>query len=166
MFGNFGGIQIGPSDILVEQVWQKGTIVPDYDSSAFRKDCCGAWIQRDQYGNRQSKLGWELDHIAPASLGGSNSLSNLRPLQWENNASRQNGPLSCPVSAYGNVNVSRWHRSDNKQSVCLTWSKTLEPPLVEASGVFLFAVLGGLWGWWRRRSRQPHTPPFCSLTDK
>jgi len=106
MFSTFGGVNIGPSDLLVEQVWQKGEIVPNYDKHAYRKDCCGAWMIRDHYGNRQSKYGWEIDHISPASLGGSNDLFNLRPLQWENNASRQNGPLHCPVRAYGNVNVS------------------------------------------------------------
>lgn len=108
MFGNFGLLRGNYSDWLIEQVWQKGTPVANYDPAMYRLDSCGAWMQRTEYGNRQHKLGWEIDHISPSSLGGSNDLFNLRPLQWENNASRQNGPLTCPVRANGNVNVGSW----------------------------------------------------------
>ena len=53
------------------------------------------------YGNRQSEYGWEIDHIKPESKGGEDIVSNARPLQWENNASRQNGRLTCVVAADG-----------------------------------------------------------------
>jgi len=74
---------------MVEAVWRKGQVVPGYDPSAVRKDRCGAWIQRDHYGRTESRYGWEVDHIVPASRNGSDDLSNLQPLQWENN--RQKG---------------------------------------------------------------------------
>jgi HNH endonuclease len=33
-------------------------------------------------------LGWEIDHVAPVVLGGTDDPSNLRPLQWQNNRSK------------------------------------------------------------------------------
>jgi len=86
------------SDDTIQKVWEKGTVVSGYDKNVWRKDQCGAWIKRDRYGDRDSKYGWEIDHIKPSSDGGGDELSNLRPLQWENNASKQEGRLTCPVT--------------------------------------------------------------------
>lgn len=93
------------TDQQIEQVWQKGTIVTGNDPNIYRKDQCGAWIARGQYGNRESQYGWEIDHISPQSNGGNDQLSNLRPLQWQNNVDKSNGRLSCPVKANGVYNV-------------------------------------------------------------
>jgi len=91
---------------VVEQVWKKATYVSaENEKNGFRKDQCGAWIQRNKYGNRNSTYGCEIDHITPVSRGGTDSVSNLRPLQWENNAATSDGRLSCPVKANGNSNV-------------------------------------------------------------
>lgn len=76
------------SDSTVEAVWNKAKIVPGINQSEWRKDITGAWIQRTKYGDRKSNFGWEIDHIKPVAKYGSDDLANLRPLQWENNASK------------------------------------------------------------------------------
>lgn len=90
---------------IIQKVWEKAAIVPGYDPQVWRQDQCGAWINRDQHGNRQSWCGWEKDHITPVSVGGTNYLSNLRPLHWHNNASRQAGRLTCSITASGAFKV-------------------------------------------------------------
>lgn len=89
------------SEDTVQKVWEKAKIITNNDPNIWRQDQCGAWIRRGHYGNRNSEYGWEIDHITPVSHGGSDSLYNLRPLQWENNVSRQDGRLTCKVTASG-----------------------------------------------------------------
>ncbi len=67
------------------RVWEKGTIVSGYNAKEFRKDIYGYWIKFKEYGNIMSGNGWEIDHIKPASQGGSDDIGNLHPLQWKNN---------------------------------------------------------------------------------
>jgi hypothetical protein len=91
------------TDEQIQNVWNKGHPVSNNDSAIWRQDDCGAWIRRSDYGNRNSKYGWEVDHINPAR---GDNLSNLRPLQWKNNAAKQdNIGLDCPVTASGTDNV-------------------------------------------------------------
>lgn len=87
------------SQEIIIAVWNKGIIVQGVTSSLRRKDICGAWIDYNQYGNRNSDTGWEIDHIKPVSNGGSDSISNLRPLHWQNNARKSDGNLVCAVKA-------------------------------------------------------------------
>lgn len=85
---------------VIAQVWAKAQYVSqEAESKGFRMDSCGAWMHRWQHGNRDSKYGWEIHHVIPKARGGSDQISNLIPLQWENNAATGDGPLSCVVKA-------------------------------------------------------------------
>jgi hypothetical protein len=74
-------------------VWAKGRIVPPslqhtYDPTVWRYDDLGNPIKYDEYGNRSSPYGWEYDHHpVAAALGGTDDISNLRPLHCIANAS-------------------------------------------------------------------------------
>jgi hypothetical protein len=92
------------SNDIIQKVWEKGEVVSDNVPSEWRKDECGAWIGRHQYGNRNSQYGWEIDHISPE---GSDAIGNLRPLQWENNVEKSDGRLKCNVTADGTKNVKK-----------------------------------------------------------
>lgn len=85
----------------VGAVWRKGKPVKGYNPELYRKDRCNAWIERSEYGNTNSQHGWEIDHVKPVSLGGTDSLSNLQPLQWANNRHKGDDfpQWSCAVGA-------------------------------------------------------------------
>ncbi len=96
------------SDQVVNMVWRNANIVEGYDSNIWRKDFAGAWIRRDHYGI-ESKYGWEIDHLLPSSLGGSDILSNLNALHWQNNRKKSNNyPLfQTIITSSGNTNIER-----------------------------------------------------------
>ncbi|MCL2799901.1 MAG: HNH endonuclease [Endomicrobia bacterium] len=87
----------------VNKIWQNYS-----GTSEYKKDKAGAWMNKSLYGKNMAKgEGWEIDHIKPKSKGGSDELSNLRPLQWENNrAKSDNYPKwTAKVSSDGNSNI-------------------------------------------------------------
>lgn len=82
---------------LKKAIWDKGVVDDKYPSERVRKDACGAFMLYDDFGDRNSIFGWEIDHIYPASKLKSRSdisdelidnIRNLRPLNWRNNVSK------------------------------------------------------------------------------
>lgn len=99
------------SDDQIKTIWKKARAVPGYDSSRYRQDITGAWIEYSKYGNTDNELGfgWEIDHRFPEELGGTDDEPNLRPLQWRNNrAKSDNYPeWTSVVSSDGDINVRK-----------------------------------------------------------
>jgi hypothetical protein len=92
-------------EATIQAVWNKARPVLLSNPSARRMDVCGAIIERAKYGNTEpTGTGWEIDHIIPVSRGGTDNLSNLQALQWQNNRRKgDNYPLTpaeyCAVHA-------------------------------------------------------------------
>jgi hypothetical protein len=80
----------------VQAVWEKGRTLNNTDSTEWRKDECGAWIKRNQYGNQASEFGWKIEPIAP---GNPQTPENLRPYQHENTFNTASGQQQCRVTA-------------------------------------------------------------------
>lgn len=103
------------NDQLLSQIWDRAQRVDGYDESKFRKDACGAWIIRDQYGNPDSPFGWEVDHIYPESKLRDKNVPedlidnplNLRPLNCKNNLSKSADypTYQAKITSKDNTNV-------------------------------------------------------------
>ena len=70
---------------LVLAVWEKGNSIPGKDKAVWRKDIVDKKIKYSEHGNTKSIYGWEIDHIKPTALKGTDDLRNLQPLYWRNN---------------------------------------------------------------------------------
>ena len=100
---------------LLDYLWGRAFPVEGYNQDRYRHDACGAWIERDKYGDRTSPYGWEIDHIYPQSLlkerkveqNEIDNRGNLRALNWQNNDSKGTDYPSyhAKVRAEGNKNV-------------------------------------------------------------
>lgn len=105
----------------INYVWQKGLKVDGYDPDIYRQDYSGAWISRNAYGDRDSILGWEIDHVYPVAKGGTDEDINLRPINCRNNISKGDSypEYIASVTSEDNRNITRefivqWERFYSK----------------------------------------------------
>ena len=84
------------SDEIVQRVWEKARGMPDRDPIEWRKDECGAWINRGQYGNTISGFGWKIENTSP---GGPDDLNHLRAFHCDNSFDRGTGQPHRRVTA-------------------------------------------------------------------
>ncbi len=71
----------------VDKVWDKGRPIRGRNPNLYRKDAFGNRMYKPSYG-KGGENGWEIDHIRPKAKGGSDALSNLRPLNTGKNRQR------------------------------------------------------------------------------
>jgi 5-methylcytosine-specific restriction endonuclease McrA len=69
---------------LIQNVWDKAKLIYGKNPNVWRKDKYDNKIRFSSYGT-EGEYGWEIDHKNPKDKGGSDQLSNLQPLQWEEN---------------------------------------------------------------------------------
>jgi len=81
----------------VQAVWGKAELSREH--APLKVDSLGALIWREAYGNTNSKLGWEIDHIIPVTAGGGDELENLQALQWKNHWDKDRAALQGPGPA-------------------------------------------------------------------
>lgn len=103
------------SAIEIQRIWEKGEPDPAYDPDVVRKDICGAWLIREDYGKTDSFFGWQVDHVCPVSLLQSkgvpqseiDQLENLQPMNSANNESKSDNypSFSYAMTSRENSNV-------------------------------------------------------------
>lgn len=71
-----------------EYAWSVAKVIPGENKDKWRKDYAGDWIGYDYYGDTSSQYGWEIDHQKPLVQNGTYDLSNLVPMQWNNNRTK------------------------------------------------------------------------------
>ena len=98
-----------PADI-VQKVWEKGQPLAGEDPNRVRRDRCGAIIHREKFGQSSEALsgGWEIDHIKPLAMGGTDEFPNLQPLQWENNRHKGNAHPSWMCTVEGGKELNKY----------------------------------------------------------
>lgn len=93
---------------IIQRIWEMAEKVEGYNPNIWRKDFAGAWIRRDAYGTTMA-FGWEIDHLRPVSLGGSDELTNLNAIHWRNNRKKADDypNFFTSLSSSGNRNIEK-----------------------------------------------------------
>ena len=97
--------QASYADDVILKVWQKGQIDEYNIPNNFRKDNCGAWIERTEYENGNSPFGWHIDKINQDL--NSDDIANLYPVHSKNNNRNLDGTINCKVTSMGTTNVKK-----------------------------------------------------------
>ena len=75
------------SQNVKDVVWEKATKIEGKDPKLYRKDPYGDELYYYSYG-KDTKKGWNIDHITPKQQGGSDDISNLQALRSHTNKSK------------------------------------------------------------------------------
>lgn len=70
-----------------DEVWNKAKIINGKNPKSYRKDPYDKIIYYYSYG-KDTKMGWNIDHINPKQKGGSDDIINLQALQSHINKSK------------------------------------------------------------------------------
>jgi 5-methylcytosine-specific restriction endonuclease McrA len=70
-----------------EKAWNNAQNVRGKDPDLYRKDPYGNLMYKSSHG-KASGMGWDVDHIKPASRGGSDATRNLQALNTSVNRSK------------------------------------------------------------------------------
>ena len=73
-----------PTKDKIDAVWDKAKKVRGENPDNVRQDPYGNMLRKDQFG-RDTRQGWEIDHIKPESKGGSDAVRNLQAMQTKKN---------------------------------------------------------------------------------
>lgn len=84
----------------VAAVWEKARPALVQDADEYRFDDENRLIRFGDYG-KLTETGWEVDHIMPVALGGSDHMRNLRPLHWEANRKKGDRQPERPMARTG-----------------------------------------------------------------
>jgi len=103
------------SDDEIQKVWDKLQSVKGEDPTMYKKDYAGAWIKRDEYGNTESSLGWEIDHRKPVAKGGTDDMWNLDALQWNNNRTKSDDYPNWNTSKKAGISLTGRHYNIDKE---------------------------------------------------
>ena len=72
-----------------DRVWELAKPIQGKDKNLFRADPYNNQLYKPSYG-KDTKQGWNIDHIVPQSKGGSDNIRNLQALQSNLNKSKGN----------------------------------------------------------------------------
>ena len=80
----------------IQAVWEKGRATLERDATLWREDECGAWMNRNEYGNPEAEFGWR---IVTVVAGMATTVEHLRPFHSANGFDIANGRPHCRVTA-------------------------------------------------------------------
>ncbi|GHU72610.1 hypothetical protein FACS189450_10730 [Spirochaetia bacterium] len=72
-------------DNAIRKFWEH-----EFGSSEIGYDFAGWEIRKGAYGQEGSRFGWNIDHILPKSMGGTDDVNNLQITHMDTNAERGN----------------------------------------------------------------------------
>lgn len=91
----------------MQTIWEKATVVPNFNPDVYRKDCFGAWIKWDEYERNRVEfsLGWSAVKLPDAVHPEPGLNQGLIPLQWENADIQPTETQHSRVTASGIINI-------------------------------------------------------------